>query len=299
MKVIVLMSTYNGEKYLETQLESILAQEGVNIDILVRDDGSKDSTHIILDNYQREGKLHWYTGDNLKPARSFMNLVQNAPDADYYAFSDQDDYWEPDKILTAIKQLNSFDQDKPSLYYSRYTMVDKDLKKIPQGKDKLYVSLTMKQAVVSSAATGCTMVFNKCLLNYLKLKHPSFQIMHDNWVHKVCVALGGNLYFDETSHILYRQHGNNAIGGDTNLRKRLKRHINTAFKDPCYRSKSIIALYKCYGEYMPVSNRKICHLVCNYHKGLNRFKLAFDRGYRTQNKRINLIFVVATLLGVF
>lgn len=299
MKITVLMSTYNGEKYLREQIDSILSQNNVNVNILVRDDGSSDSTRNILDEYEGKNQLHWYTGDNLKPANSFMNLIYNAPDSDYYAFSDQDDYWLPNKLIRAEQVLNNYNSNEPSLYYSCYTMVDEKLKPLTRSRDKQYVSLTIKQSIISSAATGCTMVFNKKLRDYLKLSLPDFQIMHDNWTHKVCVAIGGNVYHDSNSYIYYRQHGNNVIGGQTTLCKRLKRHINTVFRNPCYRSKSIRTLYKYYKDYMPETNKKICRLICNYNSGLNRFKVVFDKKFKTGNFRIDFIFRIAVLLGVF
>ena len=299
MKVIVLMSTYNGEKYIREQLDSILAQKGVDVSIFVRDDGSKDATHDILDEYQEAGKLVWYTGKNLRSAKSFMDLVYTAKEADYYAFCDQDDYWLPEKLKVAVEHLEIFEKTKPALYYSRYKMVDQDLNPLPDSADTPYISLTMKQAVVNSNCTGCTVVFNKCLLDYMKSNKAEFQIMHDNWIHKVCVALDGNVYFDKHAYILYRQHGNNVIGGSTSMRKRLKRHIDTALRTPCYRSDSIATLYDEYREYMPDENRKVCALIKDYKKGFNRFKIIFDKNYKTGNRSVDILFKLDVLLGVF
>ena len=108
-KIIVLMSTYNGEKYLQVQLDSILSQENVDLELLVRDDGSTDSTKTILERYQSEGKLTWYSGKNKKPAYSFFDLLGKCKDADYYAFADQDDFWHEDKLINAIKRLEKID----------------------------------------------------------------------------------------------------------------------------------------------------------------------------------------------
>ena len=77
-KVLVLLSTYNGEKYLKEQIDSVLAQKNTDVSILVRDDGSTDKTLEILEKYKKDGKLEWYTGKNLKPAKSFLNLVRCA-----------------------------------------------------------------------------------------------------------------------------------------------------------------------------------------------------------------------------
>ena len=102
-KVCVLMSTYNGEKYLKEQIDSILKQKGVKVNLLVRDDGSTDNTLSLLEEYKKKGLLDYCCGSNMKPARSFMELLSIAPDSDYYAFSDQDDYWEHDKLFNAVK----------------------------------------------------------------------------------------------------------------------------------------------------------------------------------------------------
>ena len=119
------------------------------------------------------------------------------------------------------------------------------------------------------------------------------------WIHKLCAAVNGRLVFDPEPHILYRQHGGNVIGGQSTLLHRMKRHFHTAFGNRCYRSRCCNALYEAYGDFMPEENRKVCRLVRDYHKGLNRFRLAFGRGYRLGDRRIDLIFVTAVLLGVF
>ena len=83
--VIVLLSTYNGERFLREQIDSILNQEGIDVNLIVRDDGSKDSTLDILEEYKKEGKLKYYTGENKRTAQSFMDLIYTAPEAEFYA----------------------------------------------------------------------------------------------------------------------------------------------------------------------------------------------------------------------
>ena len=109
MKVCVLISTYNGERFLEEQIASIIAQKGVEVDILVRDDGSSDMTCSLLERWQKEGKLKWYKGENLGFARSFMNLLKTASGYDYYAFCDQDDIWLEDKLQRAVTALEKIE----------------------------------------------------------------------------------------------------------------------------------------------------------------------------------------------
>ena len=122
MRLTVLMSTYNGEKYLRNQLDSILAQqlpEGMELKVVVRDDGSTDSTLAILEEYTKNNndKVSYYIGENLKPARSFWHLVHNCEQSDYYSYSDQDDVWFPDKLSRAINAIERIRGGKTDLSY--------------------------------------------------------------------------------------------------------------------------------------------------------------------------------------
>ena len=109
-KVTILLSSFNGEAYLEEQLGSIVAQKDVQTNILVRDDGSSDHTCDILDQWQQKAVLSWYRGENIGPARSFMDLLRQAGDSCYYAFSDQDDYWLSDKLKVAVDKLELYEK---------------------------------------------------------------------------------------------------------------------------------------------------------------------------------------------
>ena len=233
--VVVLMSTYNGERFLRDQIESVLNQVGVNVSLLIRDDGSSDETINILDNYKRRGLLEWYTGENLKPAKSFMDLLKAAKDCEYYAFCDQDDVWLPNKLKNAIQKIKEEDNNAPILYYGAITLVNENLE--PLSFEKELSSFTsFNCAIVSSNATGCTMVFNNQLRKLINRYTPEYQIMHDGWFHKVCLAVGWKVIYDETPYILYRQHSGNVIGVSANSLKRWKRRINTVKQNPCPRS---------------------------------------------------------------
>ena len=146
MKLAVLMSTYNGSKYLRQQLESILNQVcDCEIDIWVRDDGSSDDTLKILREYAAFGRLRWYTGENLKPARSFLDLVKHCPGYDYYAFSDQDDVWYPNKLRDGIDRIKN--QCGPAMSFAinskRFATMPNIPEKVP------YLFLTVSSDVFS------------------------------------------------------------------------------------------------------------------------------------------------------
>ena len=125
-KVLVLMSTYNGQMYLKEQLVSIYAQKGVDCTLLVRDDGSSDCTKQILAEEEKNGNLRWYEGRNVGPARSFWDLLLNAPKCEWYAFSDQDDVWHEDKLKAALEQFGNC-VDRPALYFGQTQLVDENL----------------------------------------------------------------------------------------------------------------------------------------------------------------------------
>ena len=129
-KVLVLMSTYNGEQYLQQQINSIITQKNVEVELIVRDDGSTDKTIDILKDYQQKGLLSYYAGENLKPQYSFLHLLRHAPECKYYAFADQDDVWLEDKLYSGIKEIYSFD-NQPAIYTCQTQMTNQYLEKIP------------------------------------------------------------------------------------------------------------------------------------------------------------------------
>src|SRR5699024_3720020 len=134
---------------------------------------------------------------------------------------DQDDVWLKDKLEIAVKKLEEFPQDLPALYYGRPRLADSELNLIENPKASKDCMLTYASSIINSNATGCTMVFNKTLLEKVKKHKPDYIPMHDAWFHKICIITNGNLYFDEDVHILYRQHSNNAIGISNSKFKKL------------------------------------------------------------------------------
>ena len=116
-KVAVLISTYNGKKYLKEQLDSILNQTYPNIEIVIRDDGSTDSTLELVKEYQeKHSNIRLKEGTNIGFIKSFFKLLEMA-DADYYAYCDQDDIWLENKIELAVNALNQADNTKPNMAF--------------------------------------------------------------------------------------------------------------------------------------------------------------------------------------
>ena len=214
--VAVLMSTYNGEKYLREQVDSILNQKDVDVRLFVRDDGSTDTTLDIIREYMdaNPGKISLTTGENLGPGRSFMELVYAVPDTcDYYAFSDQDDVWLDDKLIAGIRFLK---ERRKELYVSNLMCVDADLN--PLGLNHQKPPDTHLYGIMQgNSMCGCTMIFSNRLCQILRDKahRPDDDIIrfrhHDMWTAMTASVLGA-LAFDFDYHILYRQHGGNVVG---------------------------------------------------------------------------------------
>ncbi len=233
MRIVVLMSTYNGDKYVREQIDSILAQSGCEVELLVRDDMSSDDTTAILEEYQKLGKLTWYQdGKNLGAAHSFWQLLQDAPEADYYSFADQDDVWKADKLCRGIKLIQQ--EEGPALSYSNAELVDADGKSL---KDVVYhgeQKPSLKMALCSCNILGCTMVMNWQLIQIIKrMKSPKAIIMHDNFVSALCMACGGRIYYDNNPNMYYRQHGNNVVGVtiDRSIFEKIKTKWNWIMRD--------------------------------------------------------------------
>ena len=222
-KVLVLMASYNGEKYIEEQLESLFAQEGVEVSLLVRDDGSTDSTQDILDCWGKTHPVRWYAEGHLGAKYGFLELVTKAlsSDADYFAFCDQDDAWDKDKLQIALTHLQTAEPGNPALYYCGQRLVDEKLQ--PLSVHKLNKNRTMPARFVFGDIAGCTGVFNRALAETVAAYKPDYMRMHDLWIMKVCCAVGGQVFVDPEAHIAYRQHGNNVEGLSNSFRSKVNR----------------------------------------------------------------------------
>lgn len=277
--VIVLLSTYNGERFLYPQLYSLTQQKGVQLRVVIRDDESTDGTVSILRDYQNNNSSFiWYSGRNIGPAKSFWDLICRAPDSEYYAFCDQDDVWMDDKLFVAVECLKQYD-DGPALYCSAYQMTDKDLN--PIKTSTITPNIDIYHAILENSATGCTMVFNKKLMQIIKSYVPDYYFMHDEWVYKVCVAIGGKVIYDSQSHILYRQHGNNVIGGlDEPWLKRLRSHISKLFLPSSHhRYKTVLEIYRGFRDFIPENNRIIFQKILMSNKFPYNWILAFNQNF--------------------
>lgn len=268
MKLVVLMSTYNGERYIREQLDSLLRQSLKPDLIYIRDDGSRDDTVAILEEYASEFSfIKYYSGKNMGPAKSFWELICNCEEADYYALCDQDDVWFMDKMETAISTLEKENGSIPLLYCSKYTLTDKDLNPIDSNVSSLYNFSDFPHALIYHTAPGCTFVFNnearKKIVRYDVEKE--YCIIHDAIIHKI-VTMFGKMVLDLKPHMFYRQHGDNQIGMNANVVKvffgRMNRFLNGKIRN--YRSDTARSLLHVYGKEIDNDKRKLLNIVANY-----------------------------------
>ena len=268
MKIAVLLSSYNGEKYLGEQLDSLINQSLRPSQIIIRDDGSTDGTFAILDKYCQEYDFISYEkGENLRPAQSFMELIRKAPDADYYALCDQDDVWFRDKLKRAVSMLQKEDENQALLYCGRFILTDEKLNPLESKVSSLYSYTDFAHSLLYTTAPGCTMVFNARARDYIIRydMNKEYVIIHDSIIHKV-VAMFGKVILDEEPMMYYRQHGSNEIGLDGNIIKANIKRISRFLggKSRKTRSKTAQSLINVYGADCPKDKLDLLECVAFY-----------------------------------
>lgn len=298
-KVQVLLSTYNGEKYIKEQIESILNQKEVEVSLLIRDDASSDKTIEIIGKLaDKNNNIIYYKDENLGPARSFMDLLYKSGEYDYYAFADQDDIWRKQKLISAINMLKE-KENEPSLYMSALEVVDENLNLIET--KKINGNLSFEGEMIRNFATGCTMVLNKKLCDIIKQYNPSYLIMHDSWITRVCYAVGGNVIIDDNSYIKYRQHTGNVLGYKDEGFQKMKRQFNIAFKNNISMRVNIAKeLKKGYYKMLTNEAKEVVDNLINYQEDKKAKKwLLHNKKFRTNNLKINTKMIIAILLNKF
>lgn len=219
-KIAILMSTYNGQKYLSEQIESIQKQSYSNWRLYIRDDGSTDNTINIIKRYTtRDHRIIFFNQNHIENqgvAKSFMTLLENI-EADYYMFADQDDYWKKDKIANTLDTMKSSEKvniNKPICVHTNLTLVDSNLKGNLLMNEKKAWS-TFKELLFANCVTGCTVMINsklKSLVDFNKLRFVNIYL-HDWWIALIAAGFGKVVYLDQAT-MLYRQHPGNLVGSD-------------------------------------------------------------------------------------
>lgn len=217
-KIDILLATYNGEKYLKEQIDSILCQTYEDIRLIISDDCSKDATREILKEYeQKEERIKvYYQEENLGYIKNFEFLLKQV-ESNIYMLSDQDDVWLPEKVEKTYEQLKCQNAD---FVFGDLEVVDEKLDTMYSSfNDFMLLNRKIKKYIDSyklnylyNCVTGCTIMSKKEWINkVLPIPSKSKYVAHDHWLGLI-ISLNGKLAYIPEKYIKYRQHSNNEIG---------------------------------------------------------------------------------------
>ena len=282
-KVAVLLSTYNGEKYLEEQLNSLIKQKDVDITIIIRDDGSNDNTIKIIKKYTKKYNfIKFYTGKNKGYAKSFFDLIYNSKnygEFDYYSFCDQDDIWESNKLIQAIKKLEEY-KNIPALYTSKVISVNYEMNVISDNTFNTSRVLNQYESFQKSIIPGCVFVFNNKSKEIIE-KYDGYMESHD-WVVYNVVNVFGKIIYDNNSYIRYRIHQDNTIGKQNKIKTLLIKIKRFFSKSKCTRSNFAKDFYETYSneivdEYLKTNIKYLAYYKENI---TYKIKLLLNRNFK-------------------
>lgn len=219
--IAILMATYNGERYIEKQIDSLLKQTVQDFVLYAHDDCSTDRTYSILQSYARRypDKIVAICNEqNTGSARcNFMRMMVKYKQ-DYIMLCDQDDVWIPDKIALTLERMTRMEQEYgtecPILVHTDLTITDEfltpSLKSFQYALNANYKRTQLNGALIQNIVTGCTAMYNLALSKKIKAL-PEYYIMHDWWLMLLASAFGHMDYINKQT-VLYRQHEQNAVG---------------------------------------------------------------------------------------
>lgn len=276
-KVAIVMSTYNGEKYIAEQLDSLINQTYNAIDIYIRDDGSKDKTISILKEYENKyNNIYLFLENNLGYAKSFYKIVEiakNKGNYSYYAFCDQDDSWNIDKVEKAVKMMGN--NEKPTCLFTEYNCCDEKMNFICKSKlnnGKISFLNSLAEATIS----GNTLLFNDKLVDEFLNFNIDTVICHDWLVYMIATGIG-NIIYDSEPSLKYRRTGSNASPrGNGKIKLMIYRIKKFIFGDYLKGlRKQIMEYNKLLHDQLSNKNKKIISLFIykryNFIKALKKF----------------------------
>lgn len=298
-----MLCTYQGQRYLEEQMDSFGAQLHRNWEVWASDDGSTDDTQVILEKYKKnwpDGRLSIRIGPGKGFVANFLSLTCDpCIGADYYAYSDQDDIWEPRKLARAVEWLKSVPENIPALYCSRSRLVDANNKEI--GLSPLFRKPpSFANALMQNIGGGNTMVFNTAARNLLLEAGGDCSVVsHDWWVYMLVTGCGGKVFYDSLPFLRYRQHDENVVGMNTTWHDRFKRICmlwEGHFKS--WNDSNIAALYKLQHKLTAKNMHTLEHFAGARHMSLVSRLIHLKRsGIYRQTLLGNLGLIIAAVFG--
>lgn len=219
--VRILLATYNGEKYISEMIDSILAQDYQDWQLVLSDDQSKDGTASILEDYAEKYPdriSHYRSGLHFGNAQDhFLHLLNQFRDAPYLMFCDQDDVWHQNKVSGTLKKMKEIEEaGVPAVVHTDLRVVDGQLRELAPSflaySGLAGERMQLKHLLVQNVVTGCTMMINRALAELAIAHMPKGKIlMHDWWLAMIGAAMGKTGFWNRAT-IDYRQHGNNTVG---------------------------------------------------------------------------------------
>jgi glycosyltransferase involved in cell wall biosynthesis len=300
--VTILLCTLNGERFLAEQLASLERQTFENWKLIASDDGSFDGTRSILRAFQKRfapGRVEIVDGPRRGATANFLfqtcteNLV-----SEYYAFCDQDDVWDADKLERAISALQRIDAGIPALYGSRTRLIDEAGNEI--GFSPLFHRKPeFRSALVQSIAGGNTMVFNQKARDLIVFCGADVTVpSHDWWLYQVVAACDGYVRYDPYPAVRYRQHAHNVIGANMSWAARMHRvHLLQKGRFRYWEDLNVAALTRLRPR-MSEENRRIFDLFrkARHEPLLRRVSIFAQTGVYRQTMLGNLGLVAAVVL---
>ena len=295
------MCTKNGAAFLGDQLKSIADQTHENWVLIVSDDGSTDETKEILERFAeiQAQEIVVTNGPGKGVCANFLSLATDPGiDADYFAFSDQDDIWHQDKLRRALACLGGVSNDTPALYCGRTELMSID------GQSYALSPLftrppAFRNALVQNLAGGNTMVFNRAAKRIVEAAGTSEVVLHDWWLYQLVSAAGGEVCYDPQPSIKYRQHSNNLIGSNLGWRARtvrIRMMLGGRFRD--WNETNITALQRLPDDLILQSNREVVELFAKARSAslLKRLGYLTQAGVYRQTLLGNLGLLAATVM---
>ncbi|AIX05108.1 TPA: glycosyltransferase family 2 protein [Streptococcus agalactiae] len=301
MKVNILMATYNGEKFLAQQIESIQKQTFKEWNLLIRDDGSSDKTCDIIRNFTaKDSRIRFINENehhNLGVIKSFFTLV-NYEVADFYFFSDQDDVWLPEKLSVSLEAAKHKASDVPLLVYTDLKVVNQELNILQDSMIRAqshHANTTLLPELTENTVTGGTMMINHALAE--KWFTPNDILMHDWFLALLAASLGEIIYLDLPTQ-LYRQHDNNVLGART-MDKRFKilregpKSIFTRYWKLIHDSqKQASLIVDKYGDIMTADDLELikCFIKIDKQPFMTRLRWLWKYGYSKNQFKHQVVF---------
>jgi glycosyltransferase involved in cell wall biosynthesis len=302
--VAILLSTYNGEPYLADQLRSFTAQTHGNWQLYWRDDGSSDHSPVMMAAFGKGpgwGRcVHIPEDGKLRATGSFLALLDMAlrSDAAFFAFSDQDDVWLPEKLAHAVAALDQVTAGRPALYFCPRTPVDRRLRPIGQSP-ALRRPPGFPAALTQNVIPGCCMTLNRAAAELINAAEAPDRTWHDWWCYLVVSARDGLVIGGETPDILYRQHDRNLVGEPRRFWRRSAAAVRRGrdpFLDLFWQH---VAALQAYPGLLPDRTRQMLATIVVASRGglLARARALFIPGLVRQTWWETLLFRLWFLLG--